>query len=83
MLVQLGNGVKVNIDMTITFPTNPTTGDDFLADNGSTYVWTGDRWSSSQAVQAGLAQPVFDGEYADATADTTLDGGATNIIGAN
>lgn len=69
--------------MTITFPRNPKVGDDFLADNGSTYVWTGDRWSSSQAVQAGLAQPVYDGEYADATADITIDGSVTNIIGAN
>ena len=82
MQVQRGNTIKINMTMTITFPRNPQVGDDFLADNGSTYVWTGDRWSSSQAVQAGLAQPVFDGEYADATTDTTVDGNVTNIIGA-
>ena len=71
------------MNMTITFPHNPRVGDDFLADNGSTYIWTGDRWTGVQAVLNGLAQPVFDGEYANATADTTVDGGITNIIGAN
>ena len=83
MPAQLGNSIKVNIGMTIQFPQNPTVGDDFLADNGSTYVWTGDRWTGVQAVLNGLAQPVYDGEYADTTADITIDGSVTNIIGAN
>ena len=71
------------MSMIMAFPQKPSVGDDFLADNGSTYIWMGDRWSGAQAVLNGLAEPVFDGEYADTTADTTLDGNATNIIGAN
>ena len=69
--------------MAITFPTNPKTGDEFLADNGSTYIWMGDRWSGSHAVLTGTAQPVFDGEYASSTSDNTLEGGVEHIIGAN
>jgi hypothetical protein len=71
------------MSMEIRFPTRPQVGDDFLADNGSTYIWTGDRWSSAAAVTNGLAQPVFDGEYASSVADTTLEGGVEHIIGAN
>lgn len=69
--------------MAIIFPTNPQMGDDFLADNGSTYIWTGNRWSGSAAVLSGVAQPVFDGEYASSVPDNTLDGGVEHIIGAN
>jgi hypothetical protein len=69
--------------MAIIFPTNPRIGDDFLADNGSTYIWTGDRWSGSAAVLNGKAQPVFDGEYSPSVSDNTLDGGVEHIIGAN
>jgi hypothetical protein len=70
----------------IDFPTNPTTGDDFLADNGSTYIWMGDRWSGSYAVVTGRAQPVFDGQDArpyNSALDNTLEGGVEHIIGAN
>ena len=70
------------MSMTMAFPQKPSVGDDFLADNGSTYIWMGDRWSGAQAVLDGLAQPVYDGGHADAVADTTVDGGETNIIGA-
>ena len=74
------------MSMTITFPTNPVTGDEFLADNGSTYIWMGDRWSGSYAVVTGQAQPVFDGENAspyNSALDNTLDGGVEHIIGAD
>ena len=71
----------------ITFPTNPQLGDEFLAYNGKTYVWLGDRWSGAQAVAVGRAAPFYDGEYASSTynsnIDTTLDGGVNNGIGAN
>jgi hypothetical protein len=71
----------------ITFPTNPQLGDDFLAYNGSTYVWMGDRWSGAQAIAVGRAAPFYDGGYASSTynsnIDTTLDGGVNNGIGAN
>jgi hypothetical protein len=70
----------------ITFPPNPRTGDEFLADNGSTYIWMGDRWNGIYAVLTGRAQPVYDGAYASATynsvLDNTLDGGANHRIGA-
>lgn len=69
--------------MTIKFPTNPKTGDDFVADNGVTYIWMGDRWSGTHAVITGMAQPVFDGEYSSSISDNTLDGGVEHIIGAN
>jgi hypothetical protein len=68
--------------MNITFPNNPKLGDDFLADNGSTYIWMGDRWSGSHAVITGTAQPVFDGEHASSTLDNTLEGSVEHIIGA-
>ena len=67
----------------VDFPTSPIAGDEFLADNGSTYMWTGDRWSSIPAILSGTALPAYDGGYSTSTADTTLDGGLTNIIGAN
>ena len=69
--------------MAITFPANPVTGDEFLADNGTTYIWLGDRWSGIHAVLTGTAQPVFDGEYSSSVSDNTLEGGVEHIIGAN
>lgn len=75
-----------NIMTAITFPTDPTIGDDFLADNGSTYIWMGDRWSSAFSVIQGIAQPVIDGGHAspfNLALYNTLEGGVENIIGAN
>lgn len=72
--------------MSITFPTNPVTGDDFLATNGSTYTWMGDRWSGVHAILNGQAAPFFDGGDSspyNSYVDNTLEGGVTNIIGAN
>lgn len=70
----------------ITFPNNPRVGDDFLAENGSTYIWTGTFWSSALAVLTNRAEPVFDGGNSspyNSALDNTLDGGVENIIGAN
>lgn len=69
--------------ITVSFPANPTVGAEFVADNGSTYIWRGDRWSSTYAILTGAAQPVIDGAYAASEPDNTLDGGVENIIGAN
>jgi hypothetical protein len=72
--------------MTIIFPSNPAVGDDFLAENGSTYIWTGAFWSSALAVITGRAEPVFDGGDANpynSALDNTLEGGVEHIIGAN
>lgn len=65
--------------MTITFPTNPAVGQEFLPDNGVTYNWTGSYWSSAVPMQAGRsfytavggnASTVFDGLF-----NNELDGG--------
>jgi hypothetical protein len=70
----------------ITFPTNPHTGDEFVAHNGVTYIWMGDRWNGSHAILTGKASPIYDGEYASSIynsySDNTLDGGINNFIGA-
>jgi hypothetical protein len=33
--------------MSLTFPSNPTTGTNFVATNNIVYTWTGDRWSAT------------------------------------
>ena len=64
----------------ISFPKNPSQGQEFLADNVVTYIWTGDRWSAATAIVSGQVQPALDGEYADSPyrqdIDTTFDGGS-------
>jgi hypothetical protein len=70
----------------ITFPSNPKVGDDFIADNGSTYIWTGSFWSSALASLTGRADPIINGGDStpfDAQIDNTLDGNEQHIIGAN
>jgi len=63
----------------INFPPNPQVGDDFLADNGVSYLWTGDRWSAKQALSDGFSQFAIDGLYANSvyttSTDILLDGG--------
>lgn len=63
----------------IYFPANPTVGQDYLADNSVTYIWTGDRWSAKQALETRKAQYSIDGLYANSIynplVDITLDGG--------
>lgn len=70
----------------ITFPSNPSVGDDFLAENGSTYIWMGSFWSSALAVLTDRAEPVYNGGDAtpyNSALDNTIEGGVENIIGAN
>ena len=70
----------------ITFPSNPQVGDDYVADNGSTYIWTGAFWSSALSVITGRAEPIVNGGDAtpySATIDNTLEGNQQHIIGAN
>jgi hypothetical protein len=78
--------------MSLTFPTNPSTGTNFRADNNIIYTWTGDRWSgtvpltntSSYEVQIiGSTGPQG---ATGVTGSTGLDGlyagqGATGVIG--
>ena len=63
----------------IQFPTSPDPGDQYLADNGVTYIWVGSRWSAVQAITSGQAQYTLEGGYADfeynSSVDSTTDGG--------
>ena len=66
----------------IVFPSKPTAGQEFLADNGVTYIWMGNRWSATQAILTGQAQYTIDGLYAGSEynplIDATIDGGLSN-----
>jgi len=63
----------------ITFPSTATVGQSYVATNAVTYIWTGDRWSSSIAISNNQAKYYVEGgdsawTYTTAT-DITLDGG--------
>jgi hypothetical protein len=63
----------------ITFPTNPTLGQRYVAINGSTYTWMGNRWDSANALETGQALFYVEGGNAafdyDENRDGLLDGG--------
>lgn len=65
--------------MALTFPTNPTVGQEFLADNTVTYVWTGSAWNTSIPIHNGTAEYAYYGGSASSVyndlLDNTLDGG--------
>jgi len=65
--------------MAITFPTDPVTGQEYVADNSVTYQWTGNFWSTKVPWVNGRSQYVADGGVADQTyndnIDNTIDGG--------
>lgn len=67
---------------TIVFPSNPTTGQEFVASNGATYIWSGSYWSSTTAIEDGSASYIYEGGYANQTYneifDNTLEGGDAN-----
>lgn len=56
------------------FPSNPELNQEFVGDNGATYIWAGDRWSSTLSILRNTARFIVDGEYAADEANTTLDG---------
>ena len=64
----------------IHFPANPAVGQDYLADNATTYIWTGEHWSAKQAINTRRAVYALDALYAgsvfDPLIDIELDGGA-------
>lgn len=66
----------------IIFPSNPVTGQEFVASNGATYIFSGSYWSSVTAIEDGTASYIYEGDYSDATYDeifdNTLDGGDAN-----
>ena len=59
---------------TLQFPSDPVLDQEFLADNGVTYIWAGDRWSSALGITQGRARYIIDGQYSDSLMDNTLDG---------
>ena len=65
--------------MAITFPTDPTLGQEYVADNSATYQWTGSAWSTLSPWLTGRSQFVADGGVAGSSyndnLDNTLDGG--------
>lgn len=62
--------------MVIQFPQNPVTGQEFLADNGVTYLWMGTHWSNAVPTAAGTAFYTAVGGFANTeTFNRTLEGG--------
>jgi hypothetical protein len=65
--------------MAITFPANPESGQEYVADNTVTYQWTGTLWSTLVPWDNRQSQYVVDGGNADQTFnenfDNILDGG--------
>ena len=60
----------------ITFPTLASTGTEFVADNGVTYYWAGNRWAQSTHDRVKYVNDGGDATWQYTTAtDVTLDGG--------
>ena len=61
------------------FPPNPAEGQRYVAVNGVTYTWLGNRWNSVQAIEEGVAEYYIDNGDAffdyDPDLDAELDGG--------
>lgn len=60
--------------MLLFFPESPTLGQRYVGVNGVTYTWTGDRWSSALAIEAGRAEYYVDGGDAEFTYNSARDG---------
>ena len=56
------------------FPSDPKLNQEFVGDNGATYVWAGDRWSSTLGIEQKKARFIIDGQYSGSMMDNTLDG---------
>jgi hypothetical protein len=66
----------------VQFPSSPTLGQSYVADNTATYTWLGNRWNSTTAILNGSAAFYVEGGRAVTWAnptnnpqDTELDGG--------
>ena len=63
----------------ITFPTNPTLGQEYIPNNAAVYIWVGDRWSTAWPVIHGQVDSVTEGGVAatiyNELIDNTIDGG--------
>ena len=64
---------------TLTFPQDPTTGQQWVAENAVTYTWLGDHWNSTTAITQGTVKYYHEGGAADfeynPITDGLLDGG--------
>lgn len=56
------------------FPSNPVLDQEFVGDNGATYIWAGDRWSSTLSIERKTAKFIIDGEYSGSPVYNTIDG---------
>lgn len=65
--------------MALYFPLEPTNGQKYVANNGITYTWLGNRWNGTMALAAGTAEYYVDNGDANFTYDpdlhNELDGG--------
>ena len=65
--------------MAFYFPPNPTQGQRYVAINGVTCTWLGNRWNSTQAIEEGIAEYYIDNSDAffeyDPDIHAELDGG--------
>jgi len=68
--------------MLLDLPLNPTLYQQYVAVNGVTYTWLGNRWSAETAVRQGTAYFYYEGADAafdyDQVIDDELDGGWAN-----
>jgi len=55
----------------VVFPSSPTLGQRFVAENTATYTWLGDRWNSTTAILSGIAEFYVEGGLANTWAGTT------------
>ena len=69
---------------TVFLPTNPTLGQEYVATNGATYTWLGNRWSSAVAIEQNTAVPYYEGgnsatwpTIVNNPTDNTADGGTS------
>ena len=71
----------------VVFPSSPTTGQVWVAENTATYTWLGNRWNSTTAVLNGTVQFYDEGGRAITWAtptngvnDNELDGGTATTV---
>jgi len=71
----------------VEFPSSPTTGQVWVAENTATYTWLGDRWNSTTAVLNGTVEFYDEGGRAitwanptNGVTDNELDGGTATTV---
>ena len=71
----------------VVFPSSPTTGQVWVAENTATYTWLGNRWNSITAIVNGTVQFYDEGGRAvtwatptNGPADKEIDGGTASTV---